>query len=115
MPQNITDIDAYQAEAHSTSHRTHIGGDVLVYPVLALAGETGELANKIKKAYRDEGGYISEEARAAMLDELGDVLWYVAEIATSLNTQLSAVATGNIAKIQSRARRNVISGEGDNR
>ena len=83
--------------------------------VLGLVGEAGEAADKIKKIIRDKGGYASEEDRDAIVKELGDVLWYVASIARYLDVPLSNVAEGNIAKLESRKRRNKISGEGDER
>lgn len=109
------ELNEYQRLAHETSHNTMIGNDPLLYPVLGLCGECGELANKVKKIYRDSGGYPSIDERAALIDELSDVMWYAAEIATQLGVDLSAVAKANLAKLASRANRGVIGGSGDNR
>ena len=87
----------------------------LAYPIMGLLGEAGELANKGKKIIRDAGGVLSLERRNDLLDELGDVLWYVAEIATQLNADLGEIATKNIEKLFSRMERGKIQGEGDNR
>ena len=87
----------------------------LVYPALGLAGEAGELANKVKKVLRDHGGRLSEEAREAILAELGDVLWYVAQVATDLGESLEAVAQANLAKLRSRKERGRLGGDGDDR
>ena len=87
----------------------------LVYPALGLAGEAGELANKVKKVLRDHGGHLSEEAREAILAELGDVLWYVAQVATDLGESLEAVAQANLAKLRSRKERGRLGGDGDDR
>ena len=87
----------------------------LAYPALGLAGEAGELANKVKKVLRDDGGAITEERRKDLLDELGDVLWYVAELATCLGGDLQEVAAKNIEKLQSRAERGKLQGQGDQR
>jgi len=87
----------------------------LAYPVLGLAGEAGEVAEHAKKAIRDDGGTISDERRAAMAKELGDVLWYVAQIATELDLDLSEIAQGNLDKLISRQQRGVLSGSGDER
>jgi NTP pyrophosphatase (non-canonical NTP hydrolase) len=60
----------------------------VVYPGLGLVGEIGEVCNKLKKVYRDRGGVFDEASRAAILDELGDVLWYTAALATDLEFEL---------------------------
>ena len=87
----------------------------LAYPALGLAGEAGEVAEHAKKAIRDDGGSVSPERRAAMAKELGDVLWYVAQIATELELDLDEIASGNLEKLLSRQRRGVLSGSGDER
>ena len=83
--------------------------------VLGRAGEAGETADKVKKIIRDKGGYASEEDREMIIKELGDVLWYVANVARYLNVSLSEVAEGNISKLSSRKKRNKLHGEGDER
>jgi NTP pyrophosphatase (non-canonical NTP hydrolase) len=87
----------------------------LAYPALGLAGEAGEVAEHAKKTIRDDAGAISEERRAAMSKELGDVLWYVAQIATELDLDLERIAQENLDKLLSRQRRGVLSGSGDER
>src|SRR3954451_682570 len=87
----------------------------LAYPALGLAGEAGEVAEHAKKALRDDGGEVSDERRAAMSKELGDVLWYVAQLATELGLELDEVAQQNIDKLRSRQRRGALSGSGDER
>jgi NTP pyrophosphatase (non-canonical NTP hydrolase) len=87
----------------------------LAYPALGLAGEAGEVAEHAKKAIRDDAGEVSDERRAAMAKELGDVLWYVAQIATELHLDLDDVAQTNLDKLLSRQRRGVLSGSGDDR
>ena len=83
--------------------------------VLGLAGEAGEVEDKIKKVIRDKGGKLDEEAKGELVKELGDTLWYVATIARYLDVPLSKVAEGNVSKLQSRLERGKISGSGDNR
>lgn len=83
--------------------------------VLGLAGEAGEAADKVKKILRDKGGFASEDDRAELVKELGDVLWYVANVARYLDVDLSEIAKGNIDKLESRRKRNKLHGEGDNR
>ena len=87
----------------------------LAYPALGLAGEAGEVAEHAKKAIRDDGGEVSEERRAAMGKELGDVLWYVAQLASELGLELDEIAQVNLDKLLSRQRRGVLSGSGDER
>jgi NTP pyrophosphatase (non-canonical NTP hydrolase) len=87
----------------------------LAYPALGLAGEAGEVAEHAKKVIRDDGGSVSEERKAAMAKELGDVLWYVAQIATEIELDLDEIAEGNLAKLLSRRQRGVLSGSGDDR
>lgn len=83
--------------------------------VLGLVGEAGEAADKIKKIIRDKGGYASDEDRQAIAKELGDVLWYLANVARYLDISLSEIAEGNIDKLSSRKKRNKLHGEGDDR
>ena len=104
---------AYQKAAQKTA--LYPEAYRLVYPALGLAGEAGELANKVKKVLRDHGGRLSEEAREAILAELGDVLWYVAQVATDLGESLEAVAQANLAKLRSRKERGRLGGDGDDR
>ena len=87
----------------------------LSYLMLGLCSEAGECASKVKKALRDTGGVLSESAREALLDELGDVLWYVAEAASALGESLDDVAYRNVAKLVSRAERGTLHGDGDTR
>ncbi|GLV48246.1 hypothetical protein TJA_14020 [Thermus sp. LT1-2-5] len=106
-------FDTYQEEAKKTA--LYPEAYRLLYPVLGLAGEAGELANKVKKVLRDHGGTLTPEAREAILQELGDVLWYVAQVATDLGERLEAVAQANLAKLRSRQERGTLSGSGDTR
>ena len=88
----------------------------VIYPALKLAGEAGEVAEKIGKRIRDADADFSDEKwHLEMGKELGDVLWYVAAIAHDLNIPLDVVAIANIAKLSSRKERGVLQGSGDNR
>jgi NTP pyrophosphatase (non-canonical NTP hydrolase) len=87
----------------------------LAYPALGLAGEAGEVAEHAKKAIRDDGGELSTERREKMAKELGDVLWYVAQLASELELDLDEVAQANLDKLLSRQHRGVLSGSGDDR
>jgi NTP pyrophosphatase (non-canonical NTP hydrolase) len=107
-------ISEYQELSRRTA--TYPGaGDNIVYPTLGLAGEAGEVAEKVKKLLRDDGGVMSEDRREALAGELGDVLWYVAQVATEAGLDLDEIAQGNLDKLLSRQRRGVLSGSGDSR
>lgn len=108
-------FDEYQNKAHSTSMDTDIGGCRLTYPVLKLAGEAGEVAEKLGKIHRDSQGVVTGVARYELSKELGDVLWYIAEICTQLDLPLESVAKTNLLKLADRQRRGVIGGSGDDR
>ena len=87
----------------------------LAYPALGLAGEAGKVAEHAKKAIRDDAGAVSSQRREQMAKELGDVLWYVAQLASELELDLGEVAQANLDKLLSRQRRGVLSGSGDER
>lgn len=97
-------LDAYQEEAKLTAKYPGAGsGEMLgiIYTVMGLVGEAGELANFLKKRIR-KGVDVSEEDAAEMMEELGDVLWYVANLAEELGYDLSHVAAFNVDKLQKR-------------
>ena len=108
---NFTD---YQTKSRKTAKYPAIGHP-LVYPILGLTNEAGEVAGKIKKIFRDKNGVIGEAEREALKGELGDVLWYLAQVCTELNLSLDEVAEHNIEKLYSRLERGKIGGDGDNR
>ena len=64
---------------------------------------------------RDDNGVFSDAVRESLKLELGDVLWYVAQLASELGFDLDTVARANLEKLASRAARNVIAGSGDQR
>jgi len=89
--------------------------DNFIYPTLGLVGESGEIAEKIKKVIRDNDGKMTDEKKTEIGKELGDVLWYISQLATELNMDLDEIAEGNIDKLYSRMDRGKIGGSGDNR
>jgi NTP pyrophosphatase (non-canonical NTP hydrolase) len=107
-------LSDYQARSRRTATYPD-AGDNIVYPTLGLAGEAGEVAEKVKKLLRDDGGVLSDERRAALAAELGDVLWYVAQVATEAGLELEEIAQANLDKLLSRQERGVLSGSGDQR
>jgi NTP pyrophosphatase (non-canonical NTP hydrolase) len=107
-------LSDYQSLSRRTA--TYPGaGENIVYPTLGLAGEAGEVAEKVKKLLRDDGGVMTDERLQALAGELGDVLWYVAQVATEAGLDLEEIAQGNLDKLLSRQRRGVLSGSGDAR
>lgn len=80
----------------------------LMYVVLGLTGECGEIANDIKKTVRDDKGVLSVERSNHLIDELGDVLWYAAMLCYELDTTLETVALRNLAKLRKRQRDNTL-------
>lgn len=106
-------FNGYQQRAWKTAHYPDRGKN-LWYPALGL-GESGEAQNIIKKVYRDSNGVPTEEQRQQIIKELGDILWYIAAVATELNYGLDRVAFFNLEKLKSRAERGTIKGSGDNR
>lgn len=107
-------FDHYQRESRKTAGYPPIGHGV-IYPVLGLTNEAGEVAGKIKKVFRDKGGAIGDAEREALKAELGDVLWYLAQVCTELGLSLDEVAQGNLDKLFSRLERGTIKGDGDHR
>ena len=106
-------LNEYQEGAVSTAvyQKEH----EIIYPALGLNGESGEVAEKVKKMLRDDNGVLTEERHAALVKELGDCLWYVAVMARDLGVNLEEVAELNLQKLASRKSRGVLTGSGDNR
>ena len=106
------EINDYQSRAHATA-----GGecDTLMYLGLALCGEAGEVAEKIKKIVRDQNGKIYHTDVDAITLELGDVLWYLSVMAAKLGVSLEKVASLNLDKINKRLEHGTLHGSGDNR
>jgi len=125
-------FDEYQKGADKTAIYPDLG-DNLVYPALKLAGEAGEVAEKIGKLIRDKGyrqgnNLLNPGPQSILEDseelhdlkdnltkELGDVLWYLAALASELGVNLSYVAQKNLDKLNSRKERGVLGGSGDDR
>jgi NTP pyrophosphatase (non-canonical NTP hydrolase) len=108
------DFDDYQRQAARTGGAVQADHPI-VYPTLGLTNEAGEVAGKVKKIFRDRGGVVTDEDRQALMLELGDVLWYLAELCTQLGISLDDVATANLRKIEERTARGTLSGDGDYR
>lgn len=105
----IDSFDAYQEAARKTAfcppeHK-------ITYPAVGLAGEAGELANKVKKLLR--GDTNRDELMDGIKAEMGDILWYLSALADDIGVNLSDVAGDNIAKLASRYERDALRGAGD--
>ncbi len=111
-------FDDYQKQAITTDVYGGKGGiDSLAFmnKMLGLAGETGEVAEKIKKLQRNENSVVNPSDKKEIAKELGDILWYLNAIAYYLGISLQDVAEGNITKLFDRKKRGVIKSKGDNR
>jgi NTP pyrophosphatase (non-canonical NTP hydrolase) len=104
----------YQRDSRATAIYPGTGENLL-YPTLGLCGEAGEVAEKVKKMLRDDAGELTDARRTALAAELGDVLWYLAQLATEAGLELDVIATENLAKLRSRAERSALTGDGDER
>jgi NTP pyrophosphatase (non-canonical NTP hydrolase) len=109
-------LDEYQQQAATTAIYPGQGDTPgLTYTCLGLAGEAGEVANKMQKVLRDHDGQVPDALLAGMLSELGGVLWYAAMLATELGWSLGKVAEANLVQLRDRQRRGVLGGRGDQR
>tara|TARA_B100001094_G_C18194832_1_gene810012 strand:- start:2852 stop:3178 length:327 start_codon:yes stop_codon:yes gene_type:complete len=107
------DVNAYQAAAKETAiYPKDLG---ILYTTLGLVGEAGEVAEKLKKIIRDHGGEMDDDARQSIMLELGDVLWYLANLTSELGYSLRDVAGANIQKLEDRQARKKLHGSGDTR
>ena len=110
-------MNEYQADAATTA----IYKWKVIYPALGLANEAGEVLGKLKKLIRDNDvrfdgkSKITDQQRADLGAELGDVLWYISNLSRDLGLSLNDVAAMNVEKLQSRQERGTLGGSGDNR
>lgn len=119
----VLQLNDYQKIAHETAdYPSGFVGDCnnantanWLYPALGLSEEAGEVAGKFAKAVRDCNGKVDNTRKEEIMKELGDVLWFVSEIAFCLDISLEDVAQKNLDKLASRKERGVIHGSGDNR
>jgi NTP pyrophosphatase (non-canonical NTP hydrolase) len=112
-------FDEYQKSAKQTDLTAGKNQGVMsvgfLDKLLGLVGESGEIAEKVKKILRDKAGQMEEADKQELIKELGDVLWYVALVADNLGVSFDEVATRNIDKLASRSKRGRLEGSGDNR
>ena len=103
----------YQTKSKVTAIYPH--DTAVEYVTLGLVGEAGEVANVVKKAIRDDGGVLTEDRINHLVDELGDVMWYMARLLHHLEIPMELVLERNIEKLLSRKERGTIGGSGDDR
>lgn len=106
---------AKRTDTSSLKEEKKLFGNLLTYPTLGIAGESGEFADKIKKVFRDKRGKLDDATKQNLMLELGDILWYVAKMARAIGFTLDEVAQANLHKITSRKKRGVLHGDGDHR
>jgi NTP pyrophosphatase (non-canonical NTP hydrolase) len=90
----------YQLEASKTDQVPGTDEKSIVVPLLGLAGEAGSLLTEFKKRFRDGCAYRIFDERLA--EELGDILWYLANIATKTGLSLEDIALKNLTKTRDR-------------
>jgi NTP pyrophosphatase (non-canonical NTP hydrolase) len=109
------DFNEYQKESIKSDLNVVVKESALVYYALGLCDESGEVAGKIKKLYRDYNGELTEEYKKEIAKELGDVAWYLSQLCTKLGLSFEEVAQMNLEKLKSRMDRAKLTGSGDNR
>ncbi|TXH14758.1 MAG: hypothetical protein E6R03_08570 [Hyphomicrobiaceae bacterium] len=109
----MIDLSEYGKRAYALA--IYPRANAYVYPALKLAGEAGEVAEKVGKSLRGDYSLDDPNVKLELLKELGDVLWYVNALANDLGADLQTVADMNITKLESRKARGVLAGSGDNR
>ena len=105
------DFSEYQERAKTTAIYPDDLKGRFFYPCVGLAGEVGELLNKVKKLARDNAKIDREDLKG----ELGDIMWYVSQISTELGIDMNDVVESNLAKLRSRQERGKLGGSGDDR
>jgi len=107
------DFNEYQKEAYKTL--IHKDRDNLAYFALGVAGESGEVADKVKKIFRDKDGIMTDADKKELGKEMGDVLWYLSQLTQYIGMDFAEVAQMNLDKLKSRQERGTLTGSGDNR
>ena len=110
---DMVDFNSYQRSAVTTA--IYPDQHKITYPALGMAGEAGEVANKVKKLIRDGPDKRPDTWREDIASEIGDVLWYCATLADDLNLTLGMIASQNLAKLQKRKDKGTLGGSGDTR
>ena len=107
------DVNVYQDRAVATAiyPETH----KITYPALGMAGEAGEVANKVKKIIRDGKKSLPDDWQQQLASEIGDVIWYCAALARDLDMSLATIMAANLDKLKARQEQGTLGGSGDKR
>ncbi len=109
-------IDAFQTLTRQTIPDDEDGiRRGLASVALDLAGASGNVCDRVKKMFRDDGGTLTDARRMAIVAGLSQMLQHVSLMATELGGSLEQTAEMNVEKLASRKRRGTIMGDGDNR
>lgn len=111
--ENNMDFTNYQWRTSQTA--IYPKEKALEYLSLGLVSEAGEVAGKVKKVIRDNNSILTDEMKSALMAEIGDVMWYIAQLCEALETNMGIVARQNVDKLAKRKTSNTLGGDGDDR
>jgi len=97
----MMNFEEYEKLAMRTAYSNHHTDNPL-YAIACIAGEAGELVNKVKKVYRDQDGEFKPENVDEFIDEAGDILWYLVFACKMYKIHLHQIASFNIKKLEKR-------------
>jgi NTP pyrophosphatase (non-canonical NTP hydrolase) len=109
---------AYEWEVEKAAFYPHAHDGTfpsVLYGAIGLNGEAGEVAEKVKKVWRDKDSVVSQEDALEIVKELGDCLFYITRMANELGYSIEDVAEINVNKFLTRKREGTLQGSGDNR
>ncbi len=109
----MSDFNSYQRTATKTA--IYPAEHKILYPALGLAGEAGEVANKVKKVMRDGVENQANDWKEQIASEIGDVLWYCAALSNDIGIPLALIAAQNRDKLLARKQKGTLQGSGDTR
>ena len=115
MTSEDKDMDFINYQWRTSKTAIYPSDKALEYLSLGLVSEAGEVAGKAKKIIRDHNSVLTPETKDALLAEIGDVMWYIAQLCEILGTNMGIVARQNVEKLAQRQKTNKLSGDGDNR
>jgi NTP pyrophosphatase (non-canonical NTP hydrolase) len=102
------ELNKYQEQAGTTAEYPGKGESLGLYYAALGLGEAGEVQNEVKKVLRNDNGVLTEKRKNAIIDEAGDVLWYLAALATEVGVTLQDIAELNLKKLAKRKEEDTI-------